>query len=246
MSNQKRSCSSGFSLLEISISITIIALAVVAVMAGASLIKQAGLRSVMSDISAIRSNIASFELSFRALPGDMDDADRKLSNAAITTVGGNSDGRITYNLTDGANNEALRAWQHLFLADTIAVEYSGSNPSQNAILNDNVPASQIEEGTAGYYLDHDSWLGSEAANMIVIGREDGDRMNDSAVLSPNNARSIDAKMDDGNPGKGLVLAREGEGLTGVCITTTGTLNEYASDDTDMLECIQAYIIEASD
>lgn len=239
---QTNESSSGFTLLEISISITLIAISVAAIMAGASLIKQAELRSVISDVSSIQSHISSFGLYYKALPGDMDDASNKLDNISYVTANGNADGRITYNQTNGEDNESLRAWQHLFMAGLVPVEYSGENVNQNAVLNDNIALSQIEEGSAGYYFDYSSWLGSDDANLIVLGKEDGDKMNDAAVLSPNDARSIDAKMDDGNPASGLVLANTGSDVTDGCVTLSGAIYSYNSDDSDILECIQAFVV----
>ena len=58
--NKKRG--SGFSLLEMSISVIVISFSFVAVMAGVSLVKQAEIRSIISDISSMRAYVSSFKL----------------------------------------------------------------------------------------------------------------------------------------------------------------------------------------
>lgn len=65
---------SGFTLLELSIVIVIIGLIVAGISAGQSLIRQAGVRGVISDFDTLTTALNTFKLQYDALPGDMDNA----------------------------------------------------------------------------------------------------------------------------------------------------------------------------
>ena len=169
----------------------------------------------------------------------MDDATRAFGSV---TANGNGDGRISFNQSTG-NNESLRAWQHFNLAGMVNVSYSGVNSSQTAIINVNIPASDIEESSAGYYFDYINWLGSDSFNALIIGREDGTLMNDASAFSVSSARSIDSKIDDENPATGDVLANRGsDNASSGCYVEDEGEYSYEATTSDNLVCIQAYAI----
>ena len=64
----------GFTLIELSIVIVIIGLIVAGVVGGQTLVKQAKLRSIITDVQKTQTIINTFFLEYGAMPGDMPNA----------------------------------------------------------------------------------------------------------------------------------------------------------------------------
>ncbi|MFI4984234.1 MAG: type II secretion system protein, partial [Rickettsiales bacterium] len=72
MSNQiKSSGSRGFTLVELSIVIVIIGFLVAGIAAGANMVKQAEIRSVITDLQSYQTAYNNFVAKYNAVPGDM-------------------------------------------------------------------------------------------------------------------------------------------------------------------------------
>src|SRR5262249_34097963 len=64
----------GFTLIELSIVLVIIGLIVGGILVGRDMIRQAGLRSVLTDIEQFKTAITAFEVKYDCLPGDCPNA----------------------------------------------------------------------------------------------------------------------------------------------------------------------------
>ncbi|MFO1241677.1 MAG: prepilin-type N-terminal cleavage/methylation domain-containing protein [Rickettsiales bacterium] len=219
----------GFTLLELSITITIIALLVGGVFTGANLIKQAELRSVISDSQKYKVALREFQNKYDAIPGDMVNAVSIWGAAAGTTADGYnatcaalttaSTGTLTCNgdgnNTIDSNYEMPRAWQHLALANMISGSYTGvtyssaSNRDMQAGIN--CPASKMSG--VGFSLwtipkmSGSTWMfDGNYGHTFAVGADSGYETI-TPVFTTEEMQEIDSKLDDGKPGTGYVRVR---------------------------------------
>ncbi len=76
---------SGFTLIELSITLVIIGLIVGGVLVGKDLIKAAEARSITKQIEQYRAAINAFKLKYNAIPGDMNNAESIWGTASSAT-----------------------------------------------------------------------------------------------------------------------------------------------------------------
>lgn len=203
-----------FTLIELSIVIVIIGLIVAGIVAGQSLVKQAQLRTVVSDINKFRAAISAFRVQYDALPGDMKTADSYFSacvtdpNLSINTCNGNGNGHIRYSdwsLPSGAY-EGWRAFEHMHHAGLLELSLTnlghrpppGIGAGEQSLKGVNIPEGSFGNGyTIGITSGNTSRVYS-----IAIGAETGAWVSDGGVFTPTEAYSIDNKVDDGIPDQG--------------------------------------------
>lgn len=206
--------SKGFTLVELSLVIVIIGLIVAGVVGGQTLVQQAKLRNVMSDLNKWQVGINSFRLEYNAIPGDFD-------NAAAFGLGTSGNGnRKIYS----APNEGVNAWDHLANAQLIEnSSYFSGNPGKPLTpLGENTRytftyAGTDSSGGGGNHMNLAANLLYQkyTGNLIQAGGGGGAYM--SGIMTVNHARSIDAKMDDGVPDDGTLYV--GGGSSGQCVNT---------------------------
>lgn len=143
----------GFTLLEMSIVLIIIALLAGGIIAGQNLIRTAELRGIMSDFRTYQSAVSNFQDKYRALPGDMPNATKywgiaggstgddsacwTVNSSTLSdtkrTCNGNGGRSIGTNSVTPSNiwywNERFRFWQHLVNAGMIKGAYTGVTDS---------------------------------------------------------------------------------------------------------------------
>jgi prepilin-type N-terminal cleavage/methylation domain-containing protein len=202
-----------FTLVELSIVLLIIGLIIGGITAGSSLIKQAGLRTVISEYNNYMSAINSFKIQFNALPGDIANASTlwPTCDATPSNCNGNSDGMIVY----GGNyntDEAIRAWQQLAAANIIPGSYSGVgvDGGHGQTIGGNGPASKYGPNI-GWSLAATSYTyatpifpSNIVGNYLYIGSRFTNNAPVNNFLSPQDALNIDTKLDDGSPIAGKV------------------------------------------
>lgn len=225
----------GFTLIELSVVLAIIGLLVAGLFVGTSLIRSAELREVIGDYDRYNKAIKEFQDKYQALPGDMSNAETIWgvdgvtgtcsTNAAsttfkIVTCNGNGDGRIGASSTAGVLDttyayEWFRAWQELSNAGLVDTQFTGVKESAtngDAGIGLNVPQSKlsIKSGWTLYYFlqtatDTNLWGDNYGHVFSFGGNTTG--ITSAPVLSTVNASSIDQKIDDGLPGRGIIRAR---------------------------------------
>ncbi len=165
-----------FSLIELSIVLIIIGLLVAGVTGGASLIKNAELRSVASEARGYQTAVNSFYAKYNGLPGDLPTAIGALATAPSTVILGNNDGIINFispNAAVGGRLEGNIAWLMLkndnFVNDsfTPGPTDAATTTTQTVTLSGgtNVPASKSKNG--GWAFDNITVNGA-AQNVIVL------------------------------------------------------------------------------
>lgn len=220
----------GFTLMELSIVLTILALITGGILAGQNLVRAAQIRTVTHEADQFTLAVNIFMDKYDALPGDMENATRywgaePLANCpggpttpstGTATCNGDGDGEIHWQNSAGLGGESHRFWQHLANAELIPGQYTGTHSagscnydgSCNVTLGVNAPKSGF--GNAGWvvyhvgYIELPDWyyFPGEYKNVLLFG-EVGNYTSLPA-LTAEEAWHVDTKIDDGKPGTGWV------------------------------------------
>lgn len=223
----------GFTLVELSVALIIIGAIVAGIMAGSALVKQAELRSVMSDFKSLGAAYNNFTLKYDRIPGDMENATSYWPNdgQCLAVVAGNED----LCNGDGDNiiyiDEVVPALKHLSLAEMIHGHIDVISPTFTSLaIGTTALESQIEG--AGYFFASGGTIvdGFEVENIVlVIGREPtGSKKANvlrNGALTPDDAFGIDQKMDDG-----ALIFDEHDGLNKYNGAATGKIRATTGDD----------------
>lgn len=149
----------GFTLIEISIVLVLIALIAAGVMGTRALIRTSQIQSAMSEYQMYYTAIRNFRSKYQALPGDFSAASAQWGEVSAScavgagsgtaTCNGNGDGLVTFSSTP--RYEHLLAWRHLGLSGFIPQNFTG-NTTTGGVCNydlkagENAPASKIKGG----------------------------------------------------------------------------------------------------
>jgi prepilin-type N-terminal cleavage/methylation domain-containing protein len=223
----------GFTLLELSIVLVIIALIAGGVLAGRTMIRSAELQAVIREYDVYVKALQEFNTKYAQLPGDFSGATTIWGSlgggcavyiappSGISTCNGDGDGRIGVSTSAGvlsASSEWWLAWKHLSNAGLIDGSYTGGLASTSTVgeaqIDLNVPASKLTPaGWTMFYMQQiadSASLWGEATggygHMLSFGKAVTGSYTRGGIISPSDALDIDKKMDDGRPGKGTVRA----------------------------------------
>jgi prepilin-type N-terminal cleavage/methylation domain-containing protein len=236
----------GYTIVELSVVLVIIALLVIGVASGISLVKQAKLRSIITDFEVFRSMIDYFDDKYHALPGDMTNAFSTWgTNCAPTAVqcNGNGDGHITHSSgTTGV--ESFLAWLHLYLAGFTNGQYSGTATiAGQATIGVNVPGSKVSSD-AGWSVDYSAEYNppTNEGQYLQLGKFTASNLPITALFKPDDAYNIDSKIDDGSPRKGLVFGVGVAALTAAGCYNNSTINATYNLTNDTATCSLRFVI----
>ncbi len=220
----------GFSLVELSIVLVILGLLTGGILTGQELIRAAELRSVVAEYEQYMTAARAFDNKYFSLPGDMDNATDfwgvastgtcpDATGVGTETCNGNGDGVISASPAAERFGEMFTFWQHLANAGMIEGSYSGKSVSGSTnVPSDasNSPSSKVPGALWNSLYRLDAANGSVPSqqavifdvlygNSLIIGAQGvGSPLN--AIFTPEEAWSIDTKIDDGRPGRGKVHA----------------------------------------
>ena len=207
----------GFTLIELSMVMVVIGLLAAGILVGRQMLKAAELRSVATDSIRFKTEFGAFKLKYNGIPGDLRNA-TSFFGGSVTN--GNGNRRIDYLL--GEPGEEYLAWNHLSAADMVDGSYDGTPSS--------LPKSKVSGGL--YRISYQTSVYGKNGHMISL-----NAMNTvlsrahNALLSPIDAYSVDAKIDDGLADKGRVFGFNPEGVPG-CVTNyhTSPTGDYMLTD----------------
>jgi prepilin-type N-terminal cleavage/methylation domain-containing protein len=222
----------GFTLVELAIVLVIIGLVVGGVLQGSELIKQARVRSQIKQFEGYAAALATFQLKYNQLPGDM-----KLSlcqAVGFTCLGqfypniNNGNGQINdyqnNNPIANAYGDVYLAFMHLSEAKMIKGRYR--EVGNTILFGDDQQIPKAEIGSGGLLM----FTYQNRINLLSIsnGSTVGDfyifQVAANGSFTPEEAWQIDSKWDDGIPNKGLVRAVNTNFTNDVtansCVTTT--------------------------
>lgn len=212
----------GFSLVELSVVLVIVALMAGGIMAGKSLLRASELRAVITEYQRFENATALFHDKYMGMPGDLYNATEYWGAATCPgtagtgtqTCNGDGDGWMDNGASASQYNETFTFWQHLANADMIDAEYTGmagSSSSLHAVPGTNVPKSAFPD--AGWSMRYVGPGGNATIYemdygfaTLVFGLPSTTETK-KAALTPEEAWNVDRKVDDGLPAKGFVIAR---------------------------------------
>lgn len=199
----------GFTLLELSLSLIIVALLIAAISGGVNLIKIAEYKSVIQELQTMQTAYKAFQGRYHNIPGDFDGATAiwPAINCEVTVDACNGNGDGVIETSDDANDEAKAALKHLSLAGMVAAYIEPIDVSSGAGMVINSSAVESKAGFGGLYLVGGKYIDKsiaisvgnplDANNAVFIGGEfRGDNLV-TATFTPAEAFAIDEKMDDG-------------------------------------------------
>jgi prepilin-type N-terminal cleavage/methylation domain-containing protein len=236
----------GFTLVELAIVIVIIGFLVAGIAVGANMIKQAELRSLITDFQQYQVAYNNFIGRYNKVPGDMDTASSYWSTAGVCGVAavdcnGDGDGLIEHGTTI-ATNEVLKAWKQLSLANMISAGIAVLPATNTGVITLGTQAPISKKAGSGFYMaqggDNHGGTGvnspfATSTNAVFLGRGGvAAAAPVNPALTAEEAFNIDLKLDDGlvNAGAfngastGVFRAHDGQGVTaGNCATGTAYL-----------------------
>lgn len=211
-----RSAKSGFTLVELSIALVIIALIIGGVMVGRDLLSTAQINAGIHQLEGYQSAVNNFRLRYQGIPGDIRDATDQFSNTAWPDlVNGDGDGLLRDASGEEADpddsalerdtftGELPQFWYQLSAARMVDAEFDGQ-----FTIGASFPYSKAGSGgIAAYGIADDTnyfYIG-----MITPTDTVGQTVLTQNALTPEQAWQMDRKMDDGHPMQGIVRAAGG-------------------------------------
>lgn len=230
MHKSKHKYKSGFSLVELSVSLVIISFLIAGVMQGRNLVENAKLRAIIAETSSHKVSVNSFLAKYEEFPGDFTES---VAYWGATTADGDGDGKIDFVNTLGTPTyEGYRAWQHLYYAGMINGEYVGTETTDAAEISTDIPPSKAG---GGFFIEY-GVFGMTDNNILVLGMPKATAAAPilvNGVLKPKQAYEIDSKIDDGEPSEGSVHALDGDDATAeTCVVAATSIYNLQSSGKD--------------
>ena len=217
----------GFSLMEIALALVIIGLTVGGVLVGQEMLRNSEVRSVITEYQGFQRATDLFVQQYEYLPGDLPTAGGTNGFWPVIAQTGTADnGDGDGNIDIGGSYEDLLAWRELALAELIPGSYTGApNGASPDIYNigSNIPAAKLPG--AGWAFFNTLWVAGKTGNATL----------DGGVLTAEEARSIDNKIDDTDPTNGTVIGADGDGTS--CISGSA----YFTPFDGILRCYVGFV-----
>jgi prepilin-type N-terminal cleavage/methylation domain-containing protein len=215
---------SGFTLIELSIVLVIIGLIVGGILIGSDLIKAAEVRATVAQVEKYNAAVNTFQTKFNGVPGDFLQTNSgafgifQLTNAAMTGQGDGSGyiegGGAGVTLPQG---ETLAFWRHLSdaslvdgaygtIGNSVIVPATGVVTGTVTSISNSLPATRL--APINYFVVYSSTGFNYMQILPVASITAGPLYTYSTTgITPITAYGMDAKLDDGIPNTGLVVAR---------------------------------------
>lgn len=210
----------GFTFLELVLVVAIMSLLIVAILYGQTLYETTKLKSVYTTTETISAAYASFKKKYNALPGDMKNATTRLTNCTSPCINGTKNdsfiGKTNQQINDalttiGDDRENVLFFYHLQKAGLIN-SIDTTAPLSDPNFGKSSPKAGSKEG--GFVLKAINldvcYSSGKVADMtgiwLVWQKDPFAPAHTSLVVSSNDAKILDKRYDDGEPGYGNIRA----------------------------------------
>lgn len=250
----------GFTLIELSIVLVIIALVAAGVVVGKHLVKNAQLRAQGAEGDKFIRAINTFRLKYGCLPGDCPNATtfwgtdpNGCPNTPYNdvpkqeTCNGNGDGKVG-DFSSGTTvstwrYEWHRFWQQLANAGLIEGTFTGA-PGQIAMFQAmpevNAPRTMIRDGSYRMYFIAYDWA---QGNWLRVGAlQNSVGHSGEPLLTPKELYAIDLKFDDGRPWFGKIISH----TSTQCMTSNNSQARYQAHNPNRSDVILCDYFHAMD
>jgi prepilin-type N-terminal cleavage/methylation domain-containing protein len=234
----------GFTLLELSIVLVMIGIIVGGILAGREIIRAAELNSIATHMTKYQTAYNQYKDKYKAVPGDHRNAYEYFGSDCASSAGDcNGDGNRR--LAGGTHyKESYMFFRHLYLAGFVEDELNGNAAANSSQLKigENLPMFDIPGLTAwpapwqkfDYYTYGQGNVALDlgvTANILSYGRIGNSSWPYLEAFKPEDAKAIDSKIDDGEPGTGAVIAGDSNtsgfsGCTNSALIGLTTNREY--------------------
>lgn len=239
-----------FSLVELSIVLVVIGLLTGGILVGKDFIEGAELQRLVKDAGSYTAAADAFRTQYKAWPGDFNegltywgDNTGLCTNASYTdgTFGacnGDGNGFITTNGT-GTAREDINVWLQLGSAKMVPETFNYTSTFNETRYRDYTYPGTVRGGafTLQYYGSPAALgtINSQNGHFLKAGVPSSAATNVAlSILSPQEAASIDKRIDDGNAAAGGFMAQTGSGGTcfsgsdyNMTLTTPGCVIYFA-------------------
>lgn len=221
----------GFSLLEITIAMAIIALLVAAVTVAGNVKEKANYNTMVDDLNSIAEAVDEFYTAYSGYPGDLYNATNYFG-----TIVDNGDGDNIIGTADTIGAENRDFWEHLSRAGLITGgSYDGETSNEPGVGSMEAPYKN-----GGYFAATTSTT-SSATIAIIVGKYHTGTLTSTGnlhgLVSPSLALEYDLTYDDGSATTGNVRATEGDDYTAGDCHTTGTYNKTNDDNACIMHIV---------
>tara|TARA_B100001123_G_scaffold193653_1_gene220751 strand:+ start:1001 stop:1813 length:813 start_codon:yes stop_codon:yes gene_type:complete len=242
-----------FTLVELAIVLVIIGLITGGVLVGQDLMRAGEIRNAMNQFQQFKAAAHAFRTAYGGIPGDITRATSYWGGAPAVNVpgsgtqtwNGDGDGMLDYG-SFASYNEWSLFWQHLGNAKMVGGSFtgmSGPNANEEVQVGINAPGSKL--GRAGWQpfsigsVPDGDYFAGNYGNAMFLGDDISDHMLETSALRAEAAASIDEKMDDGKPGKGMV--RAARNFNTACRTTADAETSEYNVLNENYDCILIFL-----
>lgn len=223
----------GFTLVELSIVLVIIGLLIGGILVAQSLIGSSAQKGTIKQLSQYDIAVGNFNTRYGGLPGD----------STVFNNDGNNNGRIG-SIIFGEYAEIGNFWSDLSKAVSLKNIHGADYAAFDALgdtMNDNLtPAFKLRHRSGQPFLgvlDWDYGEGEQNYYIYALAIDNAGIMNTGGgpydVLTPADVSSLDAKIDDGKPEHGGLMAFTATSPTN-CATGTSPNTVYDLSNTDFV------------
>ncbi|PIR31732.1 MAG: hypothetical protein COV36_07150 [Alphaproteobacteria bacterium CG11_big_fil_rev_8_21_14_0_20_44_7] len=256
----------GFTLLELSFVIVVIGLLVGAAVIADNLITNSRAVQVVRELQQYNLALGQFYRVHRFLPGDLPNATAMwgtvtgdcdyVAGTGTETCDGDGDGTVDFTGSTGWEHESFRMWEQLYFARFIETEYTGA-PTTSCTAGiycitpgETLPRTSYGRDTIFYFSyiqGYWSWTWrNHDTHAFMIGAPNNQQtagyegMWHGKALTPQQAYSMDLKLDDEDPYTGKITNMRNTGSSAYapnCTVGTEGVDAVYDVETTSRECV---------